>query len=62
MTGLNTLKVEKMTKEISLSKVVQIIKLSQEDRFRSDIAKEVGVSESSVFKYQNKFGLLEPTG
>ncbi len=51
-----------MTKELSLSKVLQIVELSQQELFRSDIAKKVKVSESSVFKYQNKFGLLEPTG
>jgi transposase len=45
-------------KPILSEKILQIIELSQQNLFRSEIASQVGVSESTIYKYQKKFDLV----
>jgi len=43
---------------ISLDKINKIVEFTKKDMFRTKIAKEVGVSVSTVYKYQSHFGLI----
>jgi len=47
-----------MGEEISSDRVITILQLTQNGTYRPNIAREVGVSKSTVFKYQKKFDLI----
>lgn len=47
-----------MIKEIGLDKVTRIVELSQKGVFRPDIARDLGISPSTVYKYQKRFHLI----
>jgi len=43
---------------INLDKVVRIVELTKKGMYRSEIVKELGVSHSTVYKYQKSFDLV----
>ncbi len=47
-----------MIEEIGLEKVTKIVELSQKGIFRPEIAREIGISPSTVYKYQKRFHLI----
>ena len=47
-----------LIEEIGLEKVTMIVELSQKGVFRPDIAKNIGISPSTVYKYQKRFHLI----
>jgi len=47
-----------MGESISLNKVTQIIELTKGGMFKSEIARKLGVSKSTIYKYQQRFSLI----
>ena len=45
-------------KSIPIDKISEIVELTKQDLFRSEIIERTGLSESTVYKYQRKFNLL----
>jgi len=43
---------------IRVEQVEQIIRLTEQGKFRGDIARAVGVSRQTVYNYQKLFGLV----
>ena len=54
----NNLRLRKMSEEIGLDKITKIVELTEKDVFRKEIAQQVKVSPSTVFKYQKKLHLV----
>ncbi len=47
-----------MKKVLTIDQINKIVELSNRDMYRTEIAREVGVSISTVYKYQQHFGLV----
>jgi len=47
-----------LIEEIGMEKITMIVDLSQKGVFRPEIAKEIGISPSTVYKYQKRFHLI----
>ena len=47
-----------MVNKISVNKICMIAELTKQDKFRPEIARYVGVSQSTVYKYQKMLDLV----
>jgi len=46
------------SREISVSQIKEIVRISLEGKDRPDIADEVGVAKRTVWRYQNDFDVV----
>lgn len=47
-----------MGESIPLDKMARIVELTQVGKFKSEISELLGISKSTVYKYQQRFNLL----
>jgi len=56
---INNLKQNQIgSRSVSVEQIEQIVRLTEQGKFRKEIAQQVGVSTFTVYKYQKKFDLV----